>query len=104
MRSPFAAGSACSSTRRRHCFDGREIAAAAPGNIGNDSGGLRARRQRSNPHDCIEAVKSLDLPPPVDSIGKERNESVGELLRRALALQKFRNDFFAEDQIREYDR
>ena len=52
-------------------------------------------------HDAIEPGKSLDLPRPLRRVGKQRHKRVGEPLRRAIALQKFRHDVLADDEIGE---
>ena len=88
---------------RRRMLTAAAIAAAAPGDIEDDGGGLGARRSPADRHDGVEPREGLDLAPPLRRVGQQRNKRVGQLLRRAIPLQQFRNDVLADDEIGEDD-
>ena len=49
-------------------------------------------------------AKACDLPLPLRRIGQQRQQGVSEPRRRAITLEKFRHDIFAEHQIGKDDR
>ena len=72
---------------------------AEPGGLEHKARGFGARRGSANLHDLVEPLEPLDLVSALHGIADDRGQRVGELFRRAILLQKFRNDVFADDQI-----
>ena len=63
---------------------GGEIAAAMARHIEHRCRGHGARRRGGGRHDAIEPAEGRDLPPTLRGVGQERDQRVGEPLRRAI--------------------
>ena len=63
-----------------------------------------ARHLVADPHQLVELRERLDLRRRSGVSREERQQRIGELLRRAIPLDQFRDDVLAEHQVGEHDR